>query len=194
MEGLDMATQQYSRRAIASGLSLAALAATPAAAQCVLSGPFPTPVNASPDHELLVLGAQLRRAHDEAEVATNAVSVAQRPVLDRAWELVLETGLDPKSKEANELYCDIWGQLEKAEPQLQDLDHAQDAAWGRYDLIAEQIVALPAQTLAGLCVKALLVQQGWPTCFEPEVKDVDGMNERHLRHLVDELVRLTAAS
>jgi hypothetical protein len=42
-------------------------------------------------------------------------------------------------------------------------------------------------------VKALLVQQGWPTCFEPEVKDVDGMNERHLRHLVDELVRMPSA-
>jgi hypothetical protein len=75
-----------------------------------------------------------------------------------------------------------------------ELGQAQHAAWGRYDPIAEQIVALPAQTLAGLCVKAVLVQQDWPICFEPEVKDVDGMNERHPRHLVDELVRLTAAS
>jgi hypothetical protein len=103
----------------------------------------------------------------------------------------LETpGLDPVSKEANELFCDIWVQLEKADPHLQELDNAQHAAWSRYDPIAAQIVALPAHTLAGLCVKALLVQQGWPSCFEPEVGDVDGMYERHVRHLIDELVRV----
>ena len=47
-----MAVSTYTRRAFASGASLAALAA-----------PFPTlaEVNASPDHELLVLGAQLER-------------------------------------------------------------------------------------------------------------------------------------
>lgn len=183
-----MATQQYSRRAIASGISLAALA-TPAVA-------FPTlaDINASPDHELLVLGAQLRTAHARAEAASAAFSAYQKPILDRAWELTLETGLDPNSKEANELYCDIWGQLEKADPQLQELDNAQHAAWSSYDPIAAQIVDLPCHTLAGLCVKAQLVQYAYPSVFEPAPADVDGISERHWRHLVDELVRLASAA
>jgi hypothetical protein len=59
-----------SRRAFASGASLAALAAVPAGAACVLSSPFPTlaEVNASPDHELLVLEAQLNRVLTERYV------------------------------------------------------------------------------------------------------------------------------
>jgi hypothetical protein len=83
-----MATQQYSRRAFASGASLASLAAlaTPMVA-------FPTlaAVNASSDHELLVLGAQLRRAYEGAEAAGAAFYAAQKPMLDRAWELTLDT-------------------------------------------------------------------------------------------------------
>src|SRR4051794_29521147 len=145
MEGLDMATQTYSRRAFASGASLAALAVTPAAAQCVLSGPFPTlaQVNASPDHELLVLGAQLRRAYEEAEAASETFSAAQKPMLDKAWEMALDTGADPRSSVTTELYCDLSRQLWNAEPQLAALDRAQDEAWARYDIIAAQIVALP---------------------------------------------------
>ena len=73
-----MATSTYTPRAFASGASLAALAAVPAAA-----GPFPTlaEVNASPDHELLVLGAQLRRAHAEAR----AQAMPTAPLRSRCW-------------------------------------------------------------------------------------------------------------
>jgi hypothetical protein len=55
-------------------------------------------------------------------------------------------------------------------------------------------MAQPCQTLAGLRVKAQLVQYGWPSAFEPAVEDVDGFDERHLRHFVDELVRMADAS
>jgi hypothetical protein len=51
------------------------------------------------------------------------------------------------------------------------------------DALAKQIVALPCQTLAGLTMKALLIQHSWPTAFEPAVGDVDGMDERP-RYLV----------
>ena len=181
------------RRAFASGASLAAIAAVPAAAQC---GLFPTlaEVSASPDHELLVRGAQLRRAHDEAEEASAAFHAANTPMLDKAWELTLATGLDAKSTAASEMYHDIALQLRHADPRIGELDRAQKEAWKRYDVIAAQIVALPCQTLDGLAVKALLVQHGWPTAFEPEVKDVDGADEQRLRHLVDEMMRLAVAA
>jgi hypothetical protein len=55
-------------------------------------------------------------------------------------------------------------------------------------------VAQPCQTLAGLLVKAQLVQYEWPSCFEPAVEDVDGVDARRLRHFVDELVRMAGAS
>jgi hypothetical protein len=136
-----------------------------------------------------VLGAQLRRAHDEAEEASAAFHAANTPMLDTAWEWTLATGLDAKSTAASEIAL----QLRRADPRIGELDRAQNEARKRYDVIAAQIVAL-CQTLAGLAVKALLVQQGWPSAFEPEVKDVDDGSERHLRHLVDELVRLAGAA
>jgi hypothetical protein len=187
MEGLDMATQQYSRRAFASGASLAALA-TPVVA-------FPTlaAVNASPDHELIVLGAQLRRAHEEAKAASDAFHAAYKPMLDRAWDLVLETGADPHSKAADALYHEICLQLHNADPKYDELDHQQLAAWCCYDDIAARIIALPCQTVAGLAVKALLVEYSWPSCFGQPIEKVDGIDERHLRHLVDELVRMASA-
>jgi hypothetical protein len=172
-----------SRRAFACGASLATLAAFPTLAE----------VNASPDHELLVLGPQLRRAHEEADAASAAFHAAYKPMLDNAWEMVLETGADPQSKAADALYYEVCVQLHNADPKYDAMDKDQLAAWARYDVVAAQIVAVPAQTLAGLLVKALLVQQGWPSCFEPAVEDVDGMNQRHLRHLVDELVRMAGA-
>jgi hypothetical protein len=73
-----MRTQTYSRRAIASGLSLAALA-SPAVA-------FPTlaAVNGSADNELFVLGVKLHQAHEEARAASDAFQTAYKPMLDKA--------------------------------------------------------------------------------------------------------------
>jgi hypothetical protein len=79
------------RRAFACGTSLVALSA------------FPTLAGVNASHELLVLGAQLRRAHDEAEDASAAFHAANTPMLDKAWELTLATGLDAKSNAASEM-------------------------------------------------------------------------------------------
>jgi hypothetical protein len=72
--------------------------------------------NASPDHELLVLGAPLRRATTRLEEASGAFDAAQTPILDKAWELTLATGLDAKSNAAVEMYHDIALQLHNADP------------------------------------------------------------------------------
>jgi hypothetical protein len=162
------------RRAFASGASLAALA-TPVVA-------FPTlaAVNASPDHELLVLGAQLDRAHDEVEAASDAFAVAQKRVLDQ--EMI-----------ESDDYFEAARQFVANHPLLRDLARHRDESWGQYDALAAQIVGIPAQTLAGLVVKAKVVQHSWPTCFISPAQDLDGPDERHLRHLVDELVRIASA-
>jgi hypothetical protein len=168
------------RRALVAGAAVLPAIAIPAAAQCVLGG----------DTELLALRPQLIRAHEEAEAASAVFDTAYKPMLDKAWEMTLATGADPNS---SALYHEIALQLHRADPKYDALDKDQLAAWGRYDVIAAKIVAQPCQTLAGLLVKAMLVQYSWPKAFLPAVKDVDGIDECHLRHLVDELVKMAGA-
>jgi hypothetical protein len=75
---------QPSRRAFASGASLAALAAPVVAFPTLAAG------NASPDHELIVLGAQLRTPHAKTTAASDAFKARQIPMLDKAWDAACE--------------------------------------------------------------------------------------------------------
>jgi hypothetical protein len=59
-----------------------------------------------------------------------------------------------------------------------------DAAWERYDAIAEPISKIPAATVRGLAVKAQLCRQSYPQIFDCPVEDAD---HRYLRLLFDEI-------
>jgi hypothetical protein len=102
-----------SRRAFASGASLAAMA-VPAGAACVLSGPFPTlaEVNASPDHELLVLEAQLNRILVERYIprckANNQEMLERQASAEQEYRDLEATGITLTERQRLVIWSDIF--------------------------------------------------------------------------------------
>jgi hypothetical protein len=166
-----MATSTYTRRAFASGASLAALA-TPVVA-------FPTlaAVNASPDHELLVLGAQLRRATVLMNETMDVFEAIWEPIEERAWASVgghiVDVMPDRRMGDAEaRAYYDRFSAENArltalAEPEYSFKKAAADAAAHDFDRINGEILKTPATRSRAWPSRPLHIAGGAPA-YLPE--------------------------
>jgi hypothetical protein len=196
MEGFDMATSTYTCRAFASGASLAALA-TPVVA-------FPTlaAVNASPDHELLVLGAQLRRATVLMNETMDVFEAIWEPIEERAWASVgghiVDVMPDRRMGDAEaRAYYDRFSAENArltalAEPEYSFKKAAADAAAHDFDRINGEILKTPATTIEGVAVKTAAYRWWRPGIFT-RAKDVLTFEDHLCRQIIEEVERIAAA-
>jgi hypothetical protein len=165
------------RRALVAGAAVLPAIAIPAAAQCI-----PKELDA----ELLVLGAQLNRAHEEAERLSEAFEAINQPLHDHAMETAsIMFPHQTHPKEWGALFFELWKKgADAAQPAYRDADKAMDAAWARYGAIAKVISETPAKTFQGLAVKVQLCKESYPQLFGGPTEDAD---HRCLRMLTDEI-------
>jgi hypothetical protein len=124
------------RRAFACGTILAALSALPTMAA----------VNASPDHELLILRSQLLQAYDAAEASAEAFAAIHEPLVEAAWlEVNREPGEVPRPGDGDKYLAAFDRLCAGREAEYNRLEGEMNAAYRRYDGIAKQIMATPAR-------------------------------------------------
>jgi hypothetical protein len=143
-------------------LSVTAIAAVPAAALC---GPFPAlaAVSASPDHELLVLGAQLERVLQERYIhiakENDRRLREKRAAQDREIAELEAAGYEVTEDQALAIRRVVIARLDSHKPRERLTDEEYDdwpnEMWEVMNELDDKIMAIQPKTAAGLAIQVI---------------------------------------